>query len=288
MYITIKDLIRQGERILKASKIDNAGNDAETLLGFLAGFDKQQLFMNQGFIVDDFLQKKYLEMIERRSAGEPLQYITGEQYFLGHRFSVDSSVLIIRPETEILAEKAISYLFSNKGASDVLDLCTGSGVLAVSIAKACPDVRITASDISAGALSVAMKNARSLDVCDRIDFIQSDLFKEIKNNYAGKEFDLIVTNPPYIRSGDIDSLQKEIREYEPVLALDGGIDGLDFYRAIASEAGGFMRPNACILAEVGHDQAADVLAIFRGSGFKNLKVYKDLSGFDRIIEGVKC
>jgi release factor glutamine methyltransferase len=284
MGLTIKELIPIGERILKESGIENANHDAEALLGFEIGFDKQKIFMNWVYEVDDLRSERYFDLVNRRAGGEPLQYITGEQWFMGHRFSVDPSVLIIRPETELLAEKAIDYLQTHERAKDVLDLCTGSGALAISIAKACPRIRITASDISSQALAVAKKNARDLGVSSRLDFVTSDLFDGIKSGAFGKKFDLIVTNPPYIRTSDLENLQKEIREHEPKIALDGGTDGLDFYRRIAKEAGPYLKPGACILTEIGYAQASDVSALFGEAGFSGIEVFPDLSGLDRIIK----
>ena len=284
MGLTIKDLVQTGERLLKNSGIENAGYDAEALLGFEIGFDKQKMFMNWVYQVDDLHSERYFDLVGRRAGGEPLQYITGEQYFMGHRFSVDPSVLIIRPETEILAEMAVKYLLKNKNKRRVLDLCTGSGALAICLAKEFPRLRITASDISAEALVVARKNARDLGVLGRIDFVQSDIFSGLKTGRTGRKFDLIVTNPPYIRTGELANLQREIREHEPLIALDGGADGLDFYRRIAGGASPYLRKDACILTEIGHDQADAVVALFDRAGFRTATVYQDLSGLDRIIK----
>ena len=283
MSLTIKDLIQVGERILKNAGIENAGHDAEALLCFEIGFDKQKIFMNWVYQVDDLRSEKYFDLVNRRAGGEPLQYITGEQYFMGHRFTVNPSVLIVRPETELLAAMAIEYLKKNKHKRSVLDLCTGSGAIAVSIIKECPRIKITASDISAEAIIVAQKNAKELGVSGRIDFIKSDVFSGIKTGMFGKKFDLIVTNPPYIRTGDLENLQREIKEHEPLIALDGGADGLDFYRRIAKEASVYLNKGACILTEIGYDQAEDVISLFDDAGFKRATVFQDLSGHDRII-----
>ena len=283
MGLTIKELVRIGGQLLKSGGVENADNDAEALLGFEVGFDKQKMFMNRTYEVDDARSDAYFDLVNRRAAGEPLQYITGEQYFMGHRFGVDPSALIPRPETEALAEMAIAFLNAQAGAKTALDLCTGSGALAVSVAKACPRARITASDISTQALYVAIRNARDLDVFGRIDFVESDLFASIKSGAFGKKFDLIMTNPPYIRTGDLAGLQREIACHEPAAALDGGADGLDFYRRIAARARAYMRDEGCIIMEIGHDQARDVSAVFEAEGFKIAEVAQDLAGLDRIV-----
>ena len=256
------------------------GTDDEALLCFLTGMDRKELFFNRDLQLSDEQTEEYKALLRRRAAGEPLQYITGEQYFMGHRFSVDPSVLIPRPETELLAEKAIRYI-GDHDVCNVLDLCTGSGVLAISIALACPQVMVTASDVSAQALALAEKNAGTLGAQDRVEFVISDLFSEISNKY-----DLIVTNPPYIKTEDLNSLQIEIKDHEPISALDGGRDGLDFYRRIAAEARSFMSPGACLMTEIGADQSEAVSLLFYESGFACIETFKDLNSLDRFISAV--
>ena len=287
MGLTIKELIPIGEKILKDGGVtENAPHDAEALLGFELGFDKQKIFMNWTYEPDASHIESYFDLANRRAAGEPLQYITGEQYFMGHRFVVNPSVLIPRPETEVLAEKVISLLNESIKAKNVLDLCTGSGALAISIAKACPRLKITATDISEEALAVARQNASALSAAGRINFVQSDLFEEIKTGIFGKKFDLVAVNPPYIKSADIFSLPREIKEHEPELALDGGEDGLAFYRRIAEAIPPYLKANARLITEIGLGQAQDVSSIFESVGFGNTKLIKDLTGTDRILSFV--
>ena len=321
MSRTIRDTILEGKRILEEACIENAGFDAETMLGFVLGVDRQKLFINSTLAIDDSQAESFFNMVKRRAGGEPLQYITGEQWFMGRRFLVNPSVLIVRPETELLAELAIKYIrqykktvadkpvderdtnkypggqIQTKQTLKVLDLCTGSGALAVTLALEFPDIEVTASDISEAALAVAGENAEALGIAGQINFIRSDLFDDLVYDSSGcpfgescgingmkdNRFDLIVTNPPYIRTEDLAGLQREIREHEPLLALDGGADGLDFYRRIASEAGTFLKPGGCLMAEIGCDQAKDVSALFSEAGFAGLQVYQDLAGRDRVI-----
>ena len=280
MGLTARSLFLIGEGKLKDLHAGEYGADAETLLGFLTGMDRKELFLNRDLEISDEQVSEFMTLLNRRANGEPLQYITGEQYFMGHRFSVDPSVLIPRPETELLAEKAIHYI-NGHGAETVLDLCTGSGILAISIALACPEVKIIASDVSAQALALAKRNAEALCVSDRVEFAESDLFSAIK-----EKFDLIVTNPPYIRTEDLDGLQREIKDHEPMDALDGGQDGLDFYRRIAAEARSYMCPGACLMTEIGADQAEAVSYLFGESGFADIEVCKDLNSFDRFLTAV--
>ena len=325
MGLTSGELLSSGEKILTAAGVGEHGANAKALLCFVLSIDKATLFLNRAAEIGEEQSEAFFGLIDRRASGEPLQYITGEQYFFGHRFSVDPSVLIPRPETELLAEKAIEYLRARAGAKTVLDLCTGCGALAVSIAKACPQILVTASDLSQDALSVAGNNAATLGVSDRIGFIKSDLFCALTyhanhgdgehkrdgsfcvpvlegsanhgdgafDRYHGDgpfdrpEYDLIVTNPPYIRTGELAGLAREIRDHEPLTALDGGADGLDFYRRIAKDAPGFLRDGAAIMAEIGYDQGEAVSALFIASGFTCVELFKDLSGLDRILTAVR-
>ena len=313
MGLTVKELIPLGARMLldgwraatataaaeaatAAADAAAAARDAEALLCFQTGFDRQRLFMARDHEVDDASREAYFSLASRRAAGEPLQYITGEQYFMGHRLSVNPDVLIPRPETEILAEKAIEWLNARAGEKAVLDLCTGSGALAIAIAKACPGARVTATDISKKALAVAMENARALGVATegaraaavagRVAFIESDLFSSFGSRAPARdrEFDLIVTNPPYIRTDCLAGLQREIRDHEPIAALDGGADGLCFYRRIAAGARAHMRAGACLMAETGHGQAQAVSEILGAAGLSDIETFRDLAGLDRIVK----
>jgi len=275
---TINELITNGEKILRDAGVEDHKIDAEALLAFVTGFDKKTLFLNRVCEVSDEQYASWIALLNRRASGEPLQYIIGEQFFMGHRFSVSPSVLIPRPETEILADKAIKYISEND-VKNALDLCTGSGALAISIAKACPRVKITASDISEKALSVAKQNAKDLDVSDQVDYVESDLFSALSKEV----FDLIITNPPYIKTDDLAGLSREIREYEPLSALDGGADGLDFYRRIAMKARAFMSAGACLMTEIGADQANSIASIFTDAGFTAIEIIKDYNDLDRLL-----
>ncbi|MDR0875926.1 MAG: peptide chain release factor N(5)-glutamine methyltransferase [Clostridiales Family XIII bacterium] len=277
-------------------------HNKELLLCYVLGIDRAGLFLRQsnGEKLDGADRARYEGLASRVLAGEPVQYVTGEAYFMGHRFAVDPAVLIPRPETEVLCDMAIRDLTAlararasasmpaGEGAPAlcVLDLCTGSGALAVSIALAVPEARVTASDISADALSVARMNAQELGASDRIHFLKSDLLADLHGrdgDGAPVRYDLIVTNPPYIPTGDIADLQREVRDHEPMTALDGGTDGLDFYRRIAAEAGGFLADGGTLLAEIGWDQGAQVKAALEAAGFFEVSVFQDLAGRDRIV-----
>ena len=309
LSMRIRELIIAGEGLLRAGGVEECKIDAEALLCFEIGCDRQRIFLDWGSEVDGARSESYFNLIGRRAAGEPLQYITGEQYFMGHRFAVGPQTLIPRPETEILAERAIAFVKAHAEVRTVLDLCTGSGALAVSLALACPHLKITASDISEQALITASKNEHALGAADRITFVNSDLFDSLDaDSYGGDSLDsttcgkmknvltgsldnrescetfgLIVTNPPYIKTADLASLAREIKDHEPLAALDGGADGLDFYRRIAKEAGHWLCPGGCLMAEIGAGQARDVAALFEAAGFTHTETTRDLSGFARVM-----
>jgi release factor glutamine methyltransferase len=289
-----KELLARGKDILLAAGDAFSETDAEILLCHVCGADRARLFLDRTAEVSEEQRARYLNFAERVAAGEPVQYVTGEAYFMGHLFAVDPAVLIPRPETEILCEMAIGVLTACGGSGSprvprVLDLCTGSGALAVSIALAVPDVRLTASDISGKALTVARANAQALGVSDRIAFVRSDLFEAFvsQGKAPSQRYDLIVTNPPYIRTEDIAGLPPNVRCHEPVSALDGGTDGLGFYRRIAAEAGDFLAEGGTLLAEIGADQGADVKAALKAAGFLEGSVFQDLAGRDRIVRAIK-
>ena len=244
--------------------------------------DKSWYMLHSGDEADEVVAETFARLIGYRCKGCPLEYITHYTEFMGLPFYVDPSVLIPRQDTECLVEEAVKV----SSGMDVLDLCTGSGCIAVSISKLGDAGSVTATDKSKEALRVAGINA-SINDAD-IRFIQGDMFKALggtDDTYRG--FDIITCNPPYIRRSDIHGLMREVRDYEPVMALDGGDDGLVFYRRIALEAGAFLRRKGMIMVEIGYDQADDVTRIFRGCHFKDIRVIKDLAGNDRVITAVK-
>ena len=230
----------------------------------------------------DAVQECLVRFTGYRCKGCPLEYITHYTEFMGLPFYVDPSVLIPRQDTECLVEEAIKI----SSGKDVLDLCTGSGCIAVSISKLGDAGSVTASDKSKEALKVAGINAAINDT--DIRFLQGDMFKALggtDDTYRG--FDIITCNPPYIRRPEIHGLMREVRDYEPVMALDGGDDGLVFYRKLALEAGEYLRRKGVIMVEIGYDQADDVTRLFRGCHFKDIRVIKDLAGNDRVVTAVK-
>ena len=338
----IRTIYNEGQERLAAGGVHDAAFDARALLSFVLGIPFREIPLHYMDDVTDEEKEQFDVLIRRRIGGEPLQYITGEQEFMGLSFHVDNRVLIPRLDTEILAERAINYvdkLLASAECADgqppvrVLDLCCGSGAIGLSIAalangghsasqmmdapladgghsasqigdKAAVStdagrikvttadaarteataadaarVDVVLADISADALEVARQNAETLEVFDRVRLVRSDLF----GGLAGQEgFDLIVSNPPYIRTDVIATLDEEVRGHEPMLALDGGADGLDIYRRIAGEAPDFLKAGGCLMMEIGCDQAKDVAALLE-EGFDDVEVVKDLAGLDRVV-----
>ncbi|MDR1495955.1 MAG: peptide chain release factor N(5)-glutamine methyltransferase [Clostridiales Family XIII bacterium] len=284
MGLQIKEIISVAENILRESGDADYKVDAEMLLSHAIKYDPQKIFMNWAKEVDDDHAEIFFAMVQKRAEGTPTQYLTNEQDFKGRRFYVDENVLIPRPETELLTDEVSAYLKDNKSAKTALDLGTGSGVIAISLAKKFPSLKLTASDISEGALAVAERNASRIGVKGQIRFTRSDVFDGFKTGFTGSKWDLIVSNPPYIRTSVLPTLQREIYEHEPITALDGGEDGLDFYRRIIDGAPTFLRKTGAVFFEIGYDQAHDVTTLFRENGnYVRVAVTPDIAGHDRVI-----
>ncbi len=275
--MTGRALVREGEEVLAAAGVKEPGYDARALFLFAAQLTLTDYVRSADGEVPEEVRAAFSSYCERRAEGEPLQYITGSAPFYGRDFYVDEGVLIPRFDTETLIEAVLPRM---RRGMRVLDLCTGSGCIPVTLALEGPgETEVTGSDISEAALRVAGINASRLGADVR--FIRSDLFLQISGRY-----DIITANPPYIRSADIDRLDKEVRLYEPRTALDGSEDGLLFYRRIAGDAGAHLVPGGLLAFETGADQAEDVRAVMRDSGFCDLTVFKDLAGLDRVVLGV--
>lgn len=285
-------LVKEGEYQLSKAFCMDPKIDAQELYCYLTGLDKVSLFLKAEEEVDPETEEKYMELIRRRAERIPLQHITGVQEFMGYTFRVNPHVLIPRQDTETLVTEAaktiqstprekLSFFEKLKGRKewDVLDLCCGSGAVGISLAKICSNVKVTATDISAEAVETAEANAEDLRV--KVRFITGDMFEPVK----GRKFDMIVSNPPYIRTNMISILQEEVKDHEPLNALDGGRDGLDFYRTIVERAADFLKPEGFLLMEIGHDQGEDLRKMLKDSGkYSPAVVIKDLPGRDRVVK----
>ena len=279
----IKDILIKANSILKENNIDDANLKAKILLSDLLGKNKEYLMIHDDEEIEDGLSNIFFEKIERLKNHEPLQYIINKQEFMGFDFYVDKNVLIPQPDTENLVEEVIlltELLRKNeKTELRILDMCTGSGAIAISISKLIRNCLVYASDISRDALKIAEENSSRNQA--NVLLFESDLFEKISELY---KFDIIVSNPPYIESNTINSLSEEVKN-EPILALDGGEDGLDFYRKIIKEARRYLNSNGYLAFEIGYNQRVEVEKILEENGYKNIYSRKDLAGNDRIVVG---
>ena len=270
---SLKGLLADGAKMLTQAGIDEAELDARYILEYITGLNSAQYFIHSEDIIEKNKAEEFFRLIERRSKRIPLSYVIGTRDFFGLTFKVNENVLIPEQETELLVEEVIKY---SEGKA-VLDMCTGSGCIAISIALFGKPSKVAASDISEKALEVARENAKSLKAGE-ISFIQGDMFENVTD-----KFDIIVSNPPYIETGEIDELMPEVRDYIPRLALDGDIDGLKFYRIISKEAVKKLNKNGRIFYEIGYNQSRAVASILLENGFTDVKIMKDYSGLDRLV-----
>ncbi len=274
----IKDVIRKGMIELKVNGIQEPNLKARLLMQHILNKPRQYLLVHDTDMLTLRQQVDYFKAIKKLKQGVPLQHITNMQEFMKLNFYVSQDVLIPRPDTEILVEEVINIAKKIR-AKKILDLCTGSGAIAVSLAKYIEDSQITATDISEKALRVAKLNAKNNEVEDKITFLKSDLFKEIPK----EKYDIIVSNPPYIRKEEIERLDREVKK-EPHIALDGGEDGLDFYREIIHNSEEYLKFNGYLCLEIGYDQKIDVIEFIENEEkYKDTYSKKDLYGNDRIV-----
>lgn len=275
------ELLRMGRDRLEKSDVPDADIDADILWQYLSGMNRMDMIMAREDDVDDDKSEAYMKLIEKRSTRIPLQYITGEQNFMGYDFDTAEDVLIPRMDTETLVETALKLVKDADHNVDVLDMCCGSGCIGVSFGLWNKNSRIVLADVSEAAICLARRNVAKLCAGDdRFEVVRTDLFEQISGKY-----DLILSNPPYIRSDVIETLMPEVREHEPHLALDGTADGLYFYRIIADKAREYIKDEGYVVFEIGNDQAEDVQYLLVDSGYDDIHVVQDLSGNDRVVYG---
>lgn len=279
--MTIKEILIQYSKELENIS-DTPRLDVEMLLKKALGdVDSMYIRMYLDKQLTEEQEKYFLEMIKERLNERPIAYIIGNREFMGLDFFVQEGVLIPRPDTETLVEEIIN-ICNNRTGLNILDIGTGSGAITISLAKYLDKSHVISADISDIALEIASKNAISNNVYERIDFIKSDVFSNVPKE---EKFDLIVSNPPYIRKADIDGLDRQVKDFEPYNALEGGEDGLDFYRKITKESKAFLENKGILAYEVGHDQAQDVSQIMQENGFEGIYTKCDLQGFERVVIG---
>ena len=273
----IEELLRYGKEKLEKQKVEDTSIISRILMQYVLKIDRNKLIINKNDNVDINKENEYKEYIEKIIKGKPVQYITNNQEFMKLNFYVDENVLIPQPDTEILVEEVIKSIDIMENI-EILDMCTGSGCIGISLAKNIENTKVTLVDISKEAIEIAKKNAIQNGVENKVTFIQSDMFENVKG-----KFDIIVSNPPYIKTDEISILSKEVQN-EPTLALDGGQDGLVFYRQIIKQANNYLKHNGYLCMEIGEDQKEEVLELIKQeANYVNIKTYKDLSGNDRVI-----
>jgi len=266
---------------LKRRGNDTARLDAELLLSRVLGLDRIGLIMQSERPLQTAELDRFRELFKRRRAGEPVAYLLGEREFYGLLLRVDARALIPRPDTERLVEVALERSRARSMRGAALDLCTGSGCVAIAFARARPTWSVTASDISADALAVARHNAHRTGAIYNLELLEGSFFGPV----TGRRFDLVTANPPYIPSGELQSLPVDVRDFEPALALDGGPDGLDLVREISAQAGQHLTPGGLLALEIGADQGKDASAILERHGFRAVEVALDLGGRARVVSG---
>ncbi len=274
---TYKQLYEYGKAELTEAGIAEAQLDARLLLEYVCGTDHNTLLVHGEREVEEPKSTAYCDLILQRVAHTPLAYIKGTQEFMGLEFSVNKQVLIPNQDTETLVEEAMRLMHDGMR---VLDLCTGSGCIALSLLHYTNDTSAVATDISEAALTVAVQNAGQLKLTERVSFAETDLFPVQK-----EKFDLIVSNPPYIPTEVIETLAPEVKDHEPRLALDGTEDGLSFYRRIIRTAPEWLFESGWLILEIGYDQGEAVSAMMRENGFRDIEVIRDLGGKDRVVTG---
>lgn len=280
---SIRQALADARTFLTAHDTEGADASAELLLEFVLKLERGRIFAHPEFMLPEKEARYYADLLKRRAAGEPVAYLTGAKGFWNYSFAVSSATLIPRPETELLVENALE-LFRNKNTNlNIMDLGTGSGAIILTLLKELPQANGLAVDISAKALAVARNNAELLGVSSRVHFLQSDWFENLPVP-SEPEYDLIVSNPPYIKSNDILTLQREVRLFEPELALNGGADGLEHYRAIIEKAYLYLKPQGWLGFETGEQQHKALGSMLKAANhYHNLRSLKDYAGQERIL-----
>lgn len=280
---TIQKLLNWITDYLTQKKVDSARLSAELLLSDVLGMKRIELYMHFDKAVEQAKLDTLRGLVKRAGENEPIGYLVGRTEFYSLELAVCPDCLIPRPETELLVERAIEFLRTRTGNQHILDLCTGCGCIAIAIAKNFPDAKVIATDISDGALSVAAKNIQKHKLEDKITLLAGDLFEPIIRQLDAPAFDLIVCNPPYVSEPEFEKLDKNVKEYEPRLALHGGFDGLAVYRRIVDQVNNFLKPDTAVMMEIGYAQGSAIRHLLESTGlFASVTIEKDLSNNDRI------
>ena len=282
--LTISEAITEGASRLRAAGVSEDRRTAGLLLSYTLGVDRTHLLTKSNDPIDEAACQAYLALIDRRAAGEPSQYITGHQEFYGLDLIVNRAVLIPRPETELLVEQVIKLTRESHEISPlIVDVGTGSGCIAVTIAANITNARVIATDVSSAALEVAQKNAERHGVLSRIEFLEGDLLEPLANRKLHGKVDLLASNPPYVEEKTAETIQREVREWEPRAALFGGEDGLDFYRRLFVDGWKYVKPGGYLVCEIGYNQLDPISDLMNGSPWELNDVRRDLQGIPRTL-----
>lgn len=288
MMKTLEAVLKEGMGILKASGNGEAGLDAWLLFEYVFEMNRAYFFAHSDRMAEEEQSLKYFEMCNKRAKHIPLQHLTHQAFFMGYEFFVNEHVLIPRQDTETLVEEAEKYLKEIENP-DILDMCTGSGCILLSILADLEGAKGVGVDISAQALEVAKKNAEHLNTASRAEFVESNLFTNEfftkKDGKTHRKYDMLISNPPYIRTAEIEELMDEVRLHDPRQALDGLEDGLYFYREITKNAKFYLKEGGWLLYEIGYDQGKEVSELLKKAGFVQVQVLQDLAGLDRVVLG---
>ena len=286
--MTLTETLNSASITLSTAGIANARLDAEVLLSHIIHKDRIWLITHRDDVLDDKNQRDFDEAIERRSKREPLQYIIGNQEFWGLEFKVTPDVLIPRPETELIIEAALEIVQDRNQRVRIIDLCTGSGCIAISLAKELAGAHVIATDASENALAVARENTRDHGVADRIRYLEGDLFEPLKELDIRGQIDIIVSNPPYVRESDLPALQSEVKDYEPLMALIAGPEGTEMAQRIIKHATEYLKKNGALIMEMGLGQSEALTRMTEATGaYGKPEVLKDLAGIERVIVAKK-
>jgi len=284
MAATYNNLYLDARKRLREAGVEGAQLEARELVCCAAGKSREQFYRDMALYASDPVEEKLAELLERRLAGEPVAYLIGEWEFYGLGLDITPDVLIPRMDTEVLAERAILLARAAGEGARVLDLCAGSGCVGLAVAANVPGCRVVLADVSEAALRLCKQNVRRNELNARVTCLSVDAMEPPSS--ALWDFDVIVSNPPYIPTGDIPGLDPSVRDYEPLIALDGGADGLDFYRFIASRWKNALRLGGTLLFEVGIGQAPEVEEILAQNGFEQIQTTADTQGIWRVVEGI--
>ncbi|MGV8145828.1 MAG: peptide chain release factor N(5)-glutamine methyltransferase [Alkaliphilus sp.] len=285
--VTVEQILKKATQKLKKLEMKTPQLDAEVILCNTLGVDRIKLHIYPEMKISQEMCRKFWIDVEKRENNMPVQYIVNLQEFMGLDFLVEKGVLIPRADTELLVEESMKICKEKfaKLPTEALEIGVGSGAISVSLAKFIDEIRIKAIDISKKALEVAKKNAKTHGVDEKIEFLLGDIFAPITNKDEESFFDIIVSNPPYISNGDIETLIPQVKDYEPLIALVGGEDGLDFYRNIIAKSPNFLKDKGWLVLEIGYDQGCKVSELMEERGFKKIVVKKDLAGHNRLVIG---